>query len=298
MSQQVAKGTEVFVGYWAKDILDQSQTGLTISDFTVTLKEDSNGTFGTASEPVTLAELDATNLAGQYEFRFTPDTVATYALEVTPGFTDAQGGTFRTLVDVASAVSVTGSDLCTLAQVKAYIGGYGNDTEDDSVIEDIIDRATSYITNATGRTHTSANHTEKYDGGWYKSLVLQHQPVQSVSSVHESTDIPRVYDSSTLLDADDEYILDESGMLWRVGSQWASGPNAIQVVYTAGAATVPGDLNWAAVRLSALWLKSRDFLGITSQSLGDGSVTHFGPQDVPWDVQQVIDRYTVAGGCV
>ena len=292
MSLDVQTNTQVFRGYWAKDYDGNNVTGLTLADFDVTLryKTASASSYSSASESVTLAELDSANLPGQYEFRFTPTTEAKYILEVVPKYSGNLGDSFRSEWNVVETLEVTGNTLCTKEQVKAYVPI--DATVLDDLIDDLIDRVTKWVQSYTGLQIFSASFTEYYDGKNSSELVLNERPVESVTSVHESTDVPRSYGTSELLTADEEYILEEdSGILHRIAANWPSGPKTVKVVYTAGWSAVPNELNGAAVRMVGILLVQRARLGMSSESMGEGTGGFYDWRQWPHDVVETLNRY-------
>lgn len=292
MSDRVATGVQVARGYWARDIGGNDKTGLTASDFTISLrkKADGDADFGAASESVTVAELDATNLAGQYEFRFTPTEEATYVLYVSPTYTNNAGDEWRqsyTAVESLTLDSLT--TLCTTAQVKSYLGDMSAD--DDTDIDSLCTQVTKFVQNYCRQTFTETTVTE-YHGGGGREIVLKETPVQSVTSVHESTDIPRVYGASQLLTADTDYLLDDDyAILWRHSRKWLSGPRTVKVVYVAGYSSIPADLNLCAVRMVAILWHQRKRLGHSSLSMGESSSGFYDWREWPHDVQDTLDYY-------
>lgn len=98
-------------------------------------------------------------------------------------------------------------------------------------------------------------------------LVLPRWPVTAVTSVtllHD--DAP---DETLEHGADHDYTWSESGILTRIGGWWPTGDQAIQVVYTAGYATVPKGVKRAALRLAAAAWGNPELL--SSETLGDHS---------------------------
>ncbi len=75
-------------------------------------------------------------------------------------------------------------------------------------------------------------------------LFLPELPVTEVDSVVE--------DGETLVSgADDDYQLGEHGVLHRVGQEWESGIQIIEVKYTHGYATIPDDIIDVCTRAAA-----------------------------------------------
>ena len=187
------------------------------------------------------------------------------------------------------------ADYCSSAEVKTRLKISG--TDDDARITALITAVTAYIDGEIGGNHHAAAITDDvryYDGRGRLHLVLRGGPWDAdPSSVHVSTDIPRVYDAGTLLDTSTAYILDaELGSLHRVdGQRWASGPKTIKIVITHGE-SAPADLKQAAIEIIQVKLvkgKEKQY-HVTGERQGEGQI-NIRAADVPAHAQRVIDRY-------
>lgn len=290
MSLQIAKNSTAWRSAWVRDINGTQKTGLVASDFAITLrsKPSGAGAYGAASEAVTLTELDALSLPGQYEFRFTPLSSGSYVLEVYPTFTDNDGASWREAFDVVDLVDIAGA-LCTRDQVKLYLGGYDTNTKDDQLIDDLIDRATDMIERYCGRVLSYQSITD-YPSGGGRALVLSAFPVTEASvQIWVSSDFPRVYTDATKLVNGTDYIVSEStGIVERASGVWPRDLRGVKATFSAGYQTTPPALNWAAVRLVSFWLRGRKYVGISGASGDDGSITRYDHDRLPLDVKDAL----------
>jgi hypothetical protein len=104
-----------------------------------------------------------------------------------------------------------------------------------------------------------------------RTILLPEQPVTAVASVVED---------GTTLTVGDHYQWTRSGLLTRVGRNWATGWQDVVVTYTHGYATIPDDLKSVCIRAAArayqAGLRSASVSGITgiaSEQLPDYSVS-------------------------
>ncbi len=175
-------------------------------------------------------------------------------------------------------------DLTNAANVKEYLGLSGSD--DDTFIGNLIDRASEGIENYCRRKFTSTQHTEYYDGRGEPRLVLNQRPIISVTSVHD--DLDRAFGGGALIDSSDYITRDDEGVIEYLssastfpgtGACFYDGQLNVKVVYTAGYATIPTDVEQACIMLCALLYTrgKQQADGITSESHGGAySVTYAG----------------------
>lgn len=290
-------GTQIAASWYAKDQWGAAKTGLTASDFTLELfyKEADETVFTSGVETITVAELDSTNLAGLYEVRFTPQNAGDYVLQVTPGYSTTQDSK-RYVYDVAATGGASLTDtLCTVAQVKTYIGE--TKSTHDTLLSGIVEYVTEFIQSYTHKDFFEQTYTEYPTGGGSK-LVLGNAPVSSITSIHESLDVPRSYTSSTLLTADTHYIADlDDGIVHRLNSKWSKQPKAIRAIYTAGygSTDIPKDVQWAAVLLSVLAFNQRRDVGAAGASVGGESVDFENPHSLPEIISDILNFYSDGG---
>ena len=167
--------------------------------------------------------------------------------------------------------------LISRATVKTLWGI--SDTSQDAVIDILIDQCSARIVTYVGHIIEAADVTEYYRGTGTPDLVLRNWPVNSIASVFE--DMAAAYGQAsgafaadTELEQGVDYALAKdgiggaakSGMLRRLGNVWqkpdvyrpglihpipVDTPGTIKVVYNAGYATVPHDIQQACLMLMA-----------------------------------------------
>lgn len=198
--------------------------------------------------------------------------------------------------------------LTTAATIKTILGV--SDTSLDAVLAVLIPQADEMIKGYLGREIEQATYTEYYSGTGSQALILNQTPVQSITSVNEDSggyfgDGTDAFPVASLLVEGTDYVLrkddatntevSKSGILYRIGKAWprpysrlrgqlASAPGLglgnIKVVYVAGWATVPADIQFAANKLVTSMLQSRSLQGpLESESIEDYSYTIMGAED-------------------
>lgn len=156
--------------------------------------------------------------------------------------------------------------LTTLENVKAY-GGIQDSANDES-LDRLIDVASEYVATWCSREFSAITHSEVYDGTGNAKLVLRYYPVLSVQSlrIDGQTIPPRPAFNSN------GYVVDDL-KISLVGYRFTSGAQNIEVEYTAGFATVPPDLEQAAIELVLQRYRDANRVGLNSQSLGGENAT-------------------------
>ena len=182
--------------------------------------------------------------------------------------------------------------LVSLAELKAYLEAAGP-TQDPN-LEDAINGATAWLEGKVNRhlvTRGDVTELHTIPGGG-AALQLSQPETIAVASVHESTQLPPLYDATTLLTADDDYALDrEAGRIIRLSSgapfPWATGYRAVQVVHSYGyrdrnglpapAKPIPEDIRRICLTVAAAMFQegANQRWGTSSVTDAQGSVTRF-----------------------
>jgi hypothetical protein len=182
--------------------------------------------------------------------------------------------------------------LVTLADARLYSGKtVGAETEDDSIIETLIDGISAGFNSYVGRRIIEQTETIAYlDGNGKETILLPRYPNVTITSLTE--------DDVALTEGEDEdyRIYSDEGMIVRLEGRWAKGrKNIILTSYKAGyaLASLPKDLKMVALeQVSFEYGNFRNkMLGVSSRSASDGSVTRFETGQFLKSVQAVLDRY-------
>lgn len=171
--------------------------------------------------------------------------------------------------------------LTSRSKAKVYLQLNQSDVTYNEFIDDLIDGVSAGIEEYTARKFVSRSYTEYYDGDGTRVLLLRQFPIVSITSIHDDPD--RNYNSDTLIDADDYVSDDDIGKVTLVDiDAFTKGIHAIKVIYTAGYASVPKNIQLAA----HVWIAdifNRAVMGADgeeSESIGQHSVT-FNADEMP-----------------
>lgn len=186
--------------------------------------------------------------------------------------------------------------LCSVAEARAALKIDSANTSETSILEDLINRASSFANKFTGRQLLQASFAEYYDGDGSGELMLNNYPIQSVTTVHD--DPNRDFGASSLLVVDDDYVLDTAGgiILAMAGHPaFLSGRRSIKVVYSAGYASgsIPYDLKEAVLMIVQHQYKrvyQDQRIGLASETIGDHTM-QYSEDAIPKKAKEVLTRY-------
>jgi len=86
------------------------------------------------------------------------------------------------------------------------------------------------------------------------------------------------------------FTFDSNGILLRQGYRFVRGVANVSVVYTAGYATIPGEIEQAAIEMIALKTAERRRVGISSQTLAGESVA-YRDVDMTASIKSLLNQY-------
>ena len=175
-------------------------------------------------------------------------------------------------------------DLTTLAACKDWLGITGNG--DDGVLARLITNVSAAIENIVNRTFAITAYNIMRNGTGTRRMVLPDFPVVSVTSV--TVDGMLVSQSSDGVVARG-WTFDDRG-LFMVGGVFSMGRNNVRVVYSAGYATVPADIDQACLELVAFRYRGRDRIGHASKSVQGETVSYI-TKDMPAEVAATLAQY-------
>jgi hypothetical protein len=161
-------------------------------------------------------------------------------------------------------------------------------TTEDTLLDTICAQAEAMFLEQTDRIIEAADITEYRDGKGKTRMIVQYQPVNSVSAlVINDVAIPaRVVTTGT------GYVLQKPmGLITLVGYIFSEGVQNIKVMYNAGYTTVPADITAALRDAAAYWYRGRERIGERSKSVGGGEVAAYMTADTPDMFNRIVDRY-------
>lgn len=134
-------------------------------------------------------------------------------------------------------------------------------TKDDNRINTLITSVSQLVKTYCGNSivdHFSSNKTETFNITWGSNLAqLTESPVNSVVSVEERENFSASY---TTVPSTEYYLDAATDSVYRVttagqSKNWPTGPASVRIVYKAGYATCPADLQLAVIDLITYYLK-------------------------------------------
>jgi hypothetical protein len=182
--------------------------------------------------------------------------------------------------------------LITLAELKLFLKIDVSQTQDDTLLEFIINAVSAGFNTETSRTLKSVVYTDLLlDGNGENILSLPNYPVSLIAALTED-DIALTLNTDYYLYSSnfDAYLRKLYGGVWGLGSK------NIKITMTAGYSTIPDD-----IKIEALKQAGADFQtqkgktwGEQSRTFPDGSVS-FQSQDLLPSVKRVLNRYARLG---
>lgn len=194
------------------------------------------------------------------------------------------------------------ADLTTIGNVKAY--AQITDNASDAVLSRLISAFSAWFLNQVNRgALISATYTEQRNGQGGDSLTTINWPIQSVTSLSvDGNAIPAspgpnqfgyFFDSYTV------WIVAPGGCGSRGSrSRFTRGRGNVQIVYQAGYATVPLDIEQAVIDQVLFTFRRQPNLGTVSQQMNGITTVSFSQKDLAPGVSLVVENYkdkTVVG---
>lgn len=190
-------------------------------------------------------------------------------------------------------------ELCTLDEIQSHPSMGNLKAQDLAWVSLLMREFSAFAETYTGRYMKVGSHTEYFspraDQGVLQLRGFGAAAGVTITSVHES--LASEWSSTTLVDATEYEVDDQTGKLWRLLGTWWEGNRTVRVVYTGGLATatadVPDDLRMAAIKQVISAYKRRDDIGLQSKSADSQSVTIFDTDLIIKPVKTVLDYYRV-----
>lgn len=186
--------------------------------------------------------------------------------------------------------------LVSLADFKAFVKVPTAETSMDALLEGFINSVSQRIETYCRRKFRQLTHTEHHDGGRVNLVLLRQWPVNTVTSLHCSSE--RVWDSTSLIAATNYQIVkDEQGegiAIERFDGTFPNGQKNIQVVYIAGYSAlsdVPADLQLAAKIAAAFWYIKQQNMDWTQSTVAKGDENITIVQGIPKDARELLEDY-------
>lgn len=180
--------------------------------------------------------------------------------------------------------------LITLNQLKSHLGILLSEVKYDTKLTLFLEAASAWIETFCNRRFESATYTELLHGNRSNMINPLQWPITDVDELRISDD--RAWsDASTLVDAANYGTDSEQISVILYSGYFSYGFNNVRLVYTAGYATIPADL-----QLAALWAAEWYYLHNTRGDQGRGSVGKQGESvsiltDIPPMIKSILQLY-------
>lgn len=125
--------------------------------------------------------------------------------------------------------------------------------------------------------------TQVFDGG-FEDLIVKIGPIISITSITNNTDATVL--ASTKYAVDAKY----GSIYLTTNSRWAKGRGKWTVVYQAGYATIPDDIQ-LAIDMWVDYLTTNASGAVSSYKTGDDSETYYVIDNMPTQVKGLISKY-------
>jgi hypothetical protein len=177
------------------------------------------------------------------------------------------------------------ADLTTLENVKAYM--QIDETTSDTVLARLITAFSQWFLSQINRGSLLQDiYTEQRNGQGGDSITMIHYPVQSVTSLTIDGQVIPASDGMT-----SGYIFD-AFTIWTRGYTFRRGRGNVKIVYEAGYATCPADIEQAVIDQVVFALRREPSLGTVTQSQGGLLTASFSQKDLAPGVAAVVKQYT------
>ena len=187
--------------------------------------------------------------------------------------------------------------LCSLTNLKTILTISG--TGEDGRLEDALHHATNMILTYIDRTIVQTSYTEYRDGTGTPFLNLHHYPlIGNPTTVNVDND--RDFPASLNLDVDDDYLVESAEGILRIVMSpifglgqaiWPLGVQNVKVVYSAGYATVPRDLERICGEFAAFLYKERGGQRANLTTSVGGIKTQYSQEAIPKVFQLALDPW-------
>lgn len=188
----------------------------------------------------------------------------------------------------AAALASVSPDLCTLAQVKAWLTIATAQTTEDALLQQLLSAVSFDFLREIARPdfYPAGTYTEIRDGDGGNQMVLRHWPINylSAAAVSAVSVLGNAYVDNDL-DPERRYELYLNG-----GKVFTDGA-VVSVTYNAGYVTPPLDAAQAVAEWTAYRYKSRQWIGQSSKHMAQGETVSTPDEDMPATVKRVIERY-------
>lgn len=186
--------------------------------------------------------------------------------------------------------------ITTVPQCKSFRGIEPDNTEHDAELDRLIAAVQEWLEGQCGRTFYLLGTVTEYHSGekWRDRLIVARPPLATITNMWD--DPLRVYGTAL---SNAYYVIEdaEAGIIRLDGITFQSGIRNIKITYTGGFASIPTDLEQAAIEM--VWAAREkgvhNLVGVRSRSIADGSSQYV---NMDWDsiARGIVQKYSFRTG--
>ena len=176
-------------------------------------------------------------------------------------------------------------DLTTLDAVKAYLNIQG--TASDGVLTRLISQCSFAVGNFLNRNLLTQSYTESYDGNDSAALMLRQTPVTAVSALTVNGTAVQASSDGIYRDG----FAFDSNRLIMINRRFSRGMQNIRVTYTAGYASIPGDVEEAVIEFVSDRYRMISRIGEQSKAIPEGGSVSYDMSYMSKKVQGSLSNY-------
>lgn len=152
------------------------------------------------------------------------------------------------------------ADLITRDEIKDHLQIV--DTDSDTKLNSLITEISAFVENYCNVSFTTLTEYTEYFNGKAKSLIMEHVPIDSITSVTDTLD-------SSVVDLTTYKVYKQAGYIAKNDeSLWGTGLQRWEIIYKAGYTSVPEQVKLATKMLVSDAFVRKD-LFVISESRGD-----------------------------
>jgi hypothetical protein len=183
---------------------------------------------------------------------------------------------------------VATGDLTTLANAKQWMNV--STTTDDALITRLVSAASQFVQKYIHRQIAVAPYTDVRNGNDQWEMVLANWPIVSVTSVTVNGNVIAAAPAMVPGGVPTVGYLNDEETVYLYGSRFYRGVQNVQIVYEAGYAETPIEIEQAVIELIALKYTGRQHMGQNSKSI-QGEVISYFTGDMPRETQTMLNQY-------
>ena len=175
--------------------------------------------------------------------------------------------------------------IATISDIYEFVSV--DDSADDTLIQNLIDRKTKMFENYCGiDSFFIADYVEYCDGKLSEFLFVKNNPLNSISNI--AVDADWVWGADATISSDEYRIVNNRYVVYK--SYFIDGNQNVRISYNSGHSVIPLDLK--QVLIEEVWrnYKRRKEQDVLIKTLQDGS-THFVPSGLMPSTKQVLGKY-------